>query len=485
MSDLYERIEALSDADAIALLRRFVRAAGAGAATPETLRQHAQRMAVAVSLAAESDAPMSPGELARAALRLLASDERFRDSVRAMLSTARGAFARETAPLEAADLLTVLQTQLPDLQSSTTVVRHSGSLPQPQPQPQLRNALLQNLLRYTGLQQDGPQADAEYRVWYATSRTPLDPADPSKGFGVERDEQIHHGSCTVFVPRSHKVGSTGSPWWKRLLTGRDDRLRVLKVESLQAPAFWQQVQLHLAQCEVDDRDAVVFIHGFNVSFQEAALRAAQIGFDLQIKGAMAFYSWASRGDVSKYPADEAAVELDEAPIAEFLCDMALRTGAKRVHVIAHSMGNRAVLRAVSQIAQKAERLSGVRFGQIILAAADVDARKFRQLCNAYPQLAERTTLYVSSRDLAVEASRWLHDYPRAGLMPPVTTATGIDTVNAVNADLSLLGHGYVAEARDVISDIHALIRNGTTPDKRFGLRRATTTDGQPYWLIGA
>src|SRR5690606_19837939 len=123
--------------------------------------------------------------------------------------------------------------------------------------------------------------------------------------------------------------------------------------------FWQQVQQHLAQCEVDDRDAVVFIHGFNVSFQEAALRAAQIGFDLQIKGAMAFYSWASRGDVSKYPADEAAVELDEAPIAEFLCDMDLHTGARRVHVIAHSMGNRAVLRAVSQIAQKAERPSGV------------------------------------------------------------------------------------------------------------------------------
>jgi esterase/lipase superfamily enzyme len=149
------------------------------------------------------------------------------------------------------------------------------------------------------------------------------------------------------------------------------------------------------------------------------------------------------------------------------------------------MGNRAVLRAVHQITQQAERRSGVRFGQIILAAPDVDARKFLELCQAYRQVSERTTLYVSSRDVAVETSRWLHDFARAGLMPPVTTAPGIDTVNAANADLTLLGHGYVAEAKDVIADIHALIRTGAAPQQRFNLRPVETSAGEPYWLIGA
>ncbi len=100
-------------------------------------------------------------------------------------------------------------------------------------------------------------------------------------------------------------------------------------------------------------------------------------------------------------------------------------------------------------------------------------------------MSERTTLYVSSRDLAVEASRWLHDYPRAGLLPPVMVTEGIDTVNVVNADVTLLGHGYVAEARSVISDIHALIRNGAPPQKRFGLQSMSTEQGGQYWLIGA
>lgn len=116
---------------------------------------------------------------------------------------------------------------------------------------------------------------------------------------------------------------------------------------------------------------------------------------------------------------------------------------------------------------------------------DVDARKFQELCGAYRQLAERTPLYVSTRDAAVAASCWLHGFPRVGSMPPVTTAPGIDTVNAVNADLSLLGHGYVAEARDLISDMHALIRHGAAPAQRFGLHPVATPAGEPYWLIGA
>jgi esterase/lipase superfamily enzyme len=77
------------------------------------------------------------------------------------------------------------------------------------------------------------------------------------------------------------------------------------------------------------------------------------------------------------------------------------------------MGNRGVLRAVNRIAAKAQRRTGKPFGQIILAAADVDADLFRQPSAAYAEVASRTTLYVSKRDRAVEASRWLHKFARA------------------------------------------------------------------------
>jgi len=267
-------------------------------------------------------------------------------------------------------------------------------------------------------------------------------------------------------------------------TGVDDRLRLIGIEDLVVDAYWDAVRDALHNVDVDDRDAVVFIHGYNISFAEAALRTAQIGFDLSIKGAMAFFSWPSQGSALSYSADEATIEASEGTITQFLVDVATRSGARAVHIIAHSMGNRGLLRAVNRIAADAERKIPIRFDQIILAAADVDLDTFRQLCNAYGHVAKRATLYVSAKDSAVEASGWLHRFPRVGFTPPVCVVTGIDTVSVSNVDLSILGHGYVAEARDVLRDMHDLISHGTSPDRRFGLREAATNTGERYWIVG-
>jgi esterase/lipase superfamily enzyme len=326
---------------------------------------------------------------------------------------------------------------------------------------------------------------AEYVVWYGTNRRPHDPSDISKGYSSVRDTAMHYGSCRVFVPESHKIGSIGSPWWKRLLTMTDDRLRLLAITEVKQSAYWSEVAAHLADIEANERNALIFIHGYNVSFENAALRSAQIGLDLSIKGAMAFFSWPSHGSLRGYPADAATIEASEGVIEDFMTEFADRSGANAVHVIAHSMGNRGVLRAVNEIARKAERRSGKPFAQIMLAAADVDADTFRRLSAAYVEVASRTTLYVSTRDLAVGASHWLYSSPRAGLMPPTLVLPEIDTINVTNVDLTMLGHGYIASARGVLEDMHALIKHGEPPDKRFGLRATRNEQGERFWLIGA
>jgi esterase/lipase superfamily enzyme len=324
----------------------------------------------------------------------------------------------------------------------------------------------------------------DYLVWYGTNRPPRDRADLQKGYSAERDRSVHFGTCRVYVPKSHKIGSLGSPWWNRLLTFTDDRLKLLETVEVARATFWRQVSAQLASVAATERRAVIFVHGYNVSFDNAALRAAQIGFDLSIKGAMAFFSWPSQGNVRGYTIDEATIEASEGAITDFMVDFAIKSGANAVHIIAHSMGNRGVLRAVNRIAQRAQRRSQVTFGQVILAAADVDADTFRQLCAAYARVAARTTMYVSARDIAVEAARWLHGFPRAGIVPPVCIVPGIDTINVTNADLSLLGHSYVAEARDVLQDMHRLLVSGDSPEQRFGLKEKRTETGERFWLIG-
>ncbi|QDW40727.1 alpha/beta hydrolase [Bradyrhizobium sp. KBS0727] len=322
-----------------------------------------------------------------------------------------------------------------------------------------------------------------YKVWYGTNRAPNDQRDLSKGFTSEQVDAVQYGFCEVNIPKSHKLGSLGSSLIRRWFTGIDDRLTIVRNQEVLDEEFWKRIASQLETIDVSERDAVVFIHGYNVSFQDAALRAAQIGYDLGIKGAMAFFSWPSKGNVEGYPADEATIEASEPAITKFLADFAEKSGAARVHIIAHSMGNRGVLRAVNNIASSAQARTSVPFDQIILAAADVDARTFKNLCAAYSKIARRTTMYVSSRDRAVEAAEWLHSYPRAGLLPPVMLVAGIETVNVTNADLTTLGHGYVASAREVLQDIFYVLRDRSAKD-RF-LKETKDDQGQLYWMIGA
>lgn len=330
-----------------------------------------------------------------------------------------------------------------------------------------------------------PPNPHEYRVWFGTDRQPADPSDISKGFSARRGRMVHYGCCDVQVPESHKIGSVGSSALHRLLRWTDDRLRMRRTTGIEPDRFWQAVARQLAELGLGRRNAVIFIHGYNVSFDEAAIRAAQLGFDLGV-GTMAFFSWPSKGRKTRraYQSDGQTISASENAIANFLVDFASRSGADSVHLIVHSMGNQGVLRAVNRIIADAERRRGCRFGQIILAAADVDADTFGSLAAAYRELAARTTLYISQRDLALKASAWFADYPRVGLYPPVSVFDGIDTVSVSNIDLTLLGHGYVGEARDVLHDMHRLIFDGTPPP-RFGLKPRRNDDGKTYWEVGA
>jgi esterase/lipase superfamily enzyme len=329
--------------------------------------------------------------------------------------------------------------------------------------------------------------ERRYPLWFGTNRRPVFTADLSSVFASEDDQFLHYGTCLVKVPLSHKIGSTGSRGWVRWVTGRDDRLKLVELERLAGDLFWTSVRTALAERDMGSRDAVVFIHGFNVSFEEAALRAAQIGFDLNIPGIMAFYSWPSKGSPLPldYTADEATIEASEPFLAEFLNRFAEESTAERVHIIAHSMGNRGLLRSIQRIATQVSRTEGPAFGHLILAAPDIDSRVFRDLARVYAKVAARTTLYASSKDRALASSGIVHDHPRAGYTPPLTVVPSIDTVEVSNIDLTFLGHGYFAEARDLLHDLHDLLINNLPPERRMGLRRIDGTGGQRSWVIEA
>jgi len=321
-----------------------------------------------------------------------------------------------------------------------------------------------------------------FPVWFGTNRNPL----ASGGFGQERAGKTTLGVAEVFVPEVHRFGEVGTPFWKRLVRFdlRDDTLRVQRIRSLGETDFFTEVAAAVKEARDPDGppQALVFIHGFNVSFDEAAVRAAQLGVDLDVSGATAFFSWPSRGSLAAYTADEATIDASERAIADFLSDFGDRCGAERVDVIAHSMGNRGLLRALQRIAADAERRSKVKFGQIILAAPDVDRDLFLDLAHLYQEHGERCTLYASNRDIAVHASSWVHWGNRAGYFTPYTVAPGVDTIAVPDFNVDLLGHGYFATAGRLLHDMWTLLHHASPPGKRQGLEPLRSNDGDAWRL---
>ena len=334
------------------------------------------------------------------------------------------------------------------------------------------------------LEKGGPSpetAGAVYPVWFGTNRKPA-----GDGFSGERHDRTTLGRALVYVPEARRFGETGTSFWRRLLRFdlRDDRLRLQNVETRERETFFAELgeEMKAARDAGETPHALFFLHGFNVTFEDAAIRAAQLGVDLKVPGATAFFGWPSRGSVAAYPADEATVEASEPAITDFLVDFTANCGAEKVHVIAHSMGNRGLLRALQRIAANARTRGKVKFGQIFLAAPDVDRDLFLDLARLYPEHAERATLYASDGDKAVHLSAKLHDAPRAGYFTPYTVAPGVDTVAVPDFDIDLLGHGYFAQAEALLHDIHDLMRHGQAPAKRQRITPAVDR-GVSFWKL--
>jgi esterase/lipase superfamily enzyme len=154
-----------------------------------------------------------------------------------------------------------------------------------------------------------------------------------------------------------------------------------------------------------------------------------------------------------------------------------------VHVIAHSMGNRALVRALHQFDTGQLPRGSARLSEVVFAAPDIDAETFVDLARAFRGRAGRFTLYASAGDEALKASKAIHKYQRAGDGgAEILVVDGIDTVDATAVDTSLLGHSYYGDNRSILSDIHALVHTGAPAEKRFGLRRGGS-GARRFWVF--
>lgn len=327
------------------------------------------------------------------------------------------------------------------------------------------------------------QAYGVVRVWFGTDRNDTGSNVPRERFGDDRGETISYGTVEVSIPPGHVKGELESPLVLReQLETPEKHVVLLRVKVEDAPGYWAGLRQRLADGK---RNILVFVHGYNTSFEEAARRTAQIAWDVEFSGVPMFYSWPSRGSVAKYPHDETNVEWAQSNLRVFLRDIALNLEADGVYLIAHSMGNRALTRAFIDLGRELPADKLALFREVVLTAPDIDADVFRR--DIAPQLVAigtSVTLYASSKDRALKASRAVHGKPRAGDSGgDLVVVRGMETVDASDIDTSVigLGHAYVAESRPVLEDLFLLITDHKRAAQRFGLMRLKSASGETYW----
>jgi esterase/lipase superfamily enzyme len=151
------------------------------------------------------------------------------------------------------------------------------------------------------------------------------------------------------------------------------------------------------------------------------------------------------------------------------------------------MGNRALMNTLERLDPNKLPLGAATLCQVIFAAPDIGRDNFVQLAEAFSGHAQRCTLYASSRDVALKASRAVHGYPRAGEAgTSLVVVNGVDTIDASKVDTSLIGlhHSYFGSKRSILSDMFTLIAQQLEPDKRFELEAAGDVEGK-YWKYRA
>lgn len=332
-----------------------------------------------------------------------------------------------------------------------------------------------------------PPTYATIRVHYVTDRqnegTDLEPLF-GEGFAAEGDARLSYGTCDVSIPDGHEVGEVERPsGWQR--EDPERHIVILTHEGRPRAVFYRELHAELDQASV--RTALLFVHGFNVTFEEAIQRTAQLKSDLSYAGPVIAFCWPSMrlnvvtaAAVGKraYNRAERNAPAAQRDLQQFLTELAAELEPSLVHLIAHSMGNRLLANSVARLSLAP---LPVRFATVILAAPDIKQVDFFAIAAAVAVSARAVTLYASSKDRALEGAHFISAYPRAGDSGAgITIYPGIDSIDATAARTDPAGHGYVTNSGLVIQDVSEVLNGTGVP--RFWLRPKTSPAGK-YWRI--
>lgn len=237
-------------------------------------------------------------------------------------------------------------------------------------------------------------------------------------------------------------------------------------------AFRDAVNTEVRKRQRGNRDAALWIHGYNTNLTSAVLRAAQFAEDTGYDGTMVLYSWASQAKLTGYVYD-----INSALIArdflETVPDAVRNSSVENLDIIAHSMGNFVTMEAIRGATRNQGFNSSGKIRNIILASPDIDVDLFAQQLRSIPREQRRFYVLTSADDRALNLSSKIARKPRVGqLNPEALSDLGVNVIDLSQVeDTSSIHHTKFADSPEIVQLIGDRILAGDAYDEhgRLGL----------------
>lgn len=286
-----------------------------------------------------------------------------------------------------------------------------------------------------------------------------------KGEGSASNEAVEEGARyslqRISVPPGHEPGKVERPAF-----GAADPQKhfvVLARRSLDESQFYTELASHISGRIGTNRDILLYVHGFNVSYDEARFRLVQIANDGRFGGIAVLYTWPATGSLLDYGAAKENATAARDALTKLIRRLSDVPDVGRVHILAHSMGAWLTMEALRENAISGSPDLKGKLGDVMLAAPDIDLSVFRkQLARLDPS---HVSVLVAANDRALSLSRTLAgDRPRLGGLDPKnpTDRAALDELGVKAYDLTpestgLIGHGTYADAPQAVRTIGSQI----------------------------
>lgn len=284
-----------------------------------------------------------------------------------------------------------------------------------------------------GAKYDASDLAADPTLLVATNRKPVAGAREEPWFGAERGTLS--AARVILTPPDDgrfSLASVGLDHW-----------RVARVERLADVGDLFRL--------APQRDVLLYVHGYNTTFESAALDAVKLSDGIRFHGHTMVFTWPSRAKLLDYGYDRESAMWSRDALERTIDSLLASPTVGTIHIVAHSIGTMVTMEALRQLYAHQGEAATARIGSIVFASPDIDMDVFSASVDRIGGLAPKITIVTATNDRALSVSRWI-----AGGMTRVGAAEkaqlerlGLRVIDASQQGWGIINHDLFLSNADI------------------------------------